>query len=173
MGNNINQNQNIGDNKPLGKATVQDHTEHGAYEIFGAVKIFHGSTLAYDLRQRVYHGVLPVNLQTGGAFDNIFQNYKVNWYPGCKTYGAVLECDAPVFDSPDAQNRQILTTVYKFGSTNNIEDSLVQIYDVLDDINTDTKWKSKLNIYYHVKTASGVDGYIHSLLINKIIYNDC
>ena len=144
--------------------------------VLGTVQIYNGSQLAYDLNQKVFrHGVLMLDLETGGDNDSLLPEYKCNWFPGCKTYGVLLEQDAPIFNTSDEYdpNRVRLETVFKADFEQANSGGIVQILDALDNINTNPVWKQKMNIYYKVKSPTGTVGYMHSLLINKIVYKDC
>ena len=146
------------------------------YEVLGAVQVYNGQQLAYDLYQKVYrNGTILLDLETGGDNDDLLPDYKCNWFPGCKSYGVLLEQDAPLFNTADeeAPNRVRLETVLKADFEQHTSSGIVQILDVLDNINTNPIWKQRMNIYYKVKAPSGTVGYMHSLLINKIVYKDC
>ena len=86
-----------------------------------------------------------------------------------------MEQDAPVYNTDDEsdKNRQILTTVFKRSPDYPLENSSVRILTVLDAVNTNPKWQRKLNIYYKVITHDVIVGYMHSQLINKIVYKNC
>ena len=150
------------------------HTAFGT--ILGTTQILNGSQLVYDFYQQVHHGAgFLLDLETGGEDDPIIAGGKCNWFPGCCTYGFVLEQDAPVYDNEDnnISPDHILTTVYKKDEHHTYEESSVKILTVLDAVNTNPKWQEKCNIYYKVVTHDGIVGYIHSQLINKIVYKDC
>jgi len=164
----------IGNNKARVGTLVDGSLESKLHLILGSTTILNGSQLVYDLHQQVFrNGVLPLDLETGGPNDELLPEYKCNWYPGSITYGVVLDNDAPVYSSEDETNRQYLGTVQKFREGNNIEESIVRIYTVLDGINTNHTWQQKMNIYYKIRMHDGTIGYINSLLINKIVYKDC
>ncbi len=152
------------------------------YNIFGATQIKIGTKntpgispenvakLVYDLRQKQFrHGVVPIELATGGRDDPDFPGGRINWFPGSETYGLFLQHDAPVYDN-DAGQGQPITTILRRRCGSSIEDSSVKILDVLDDINTSNYWKAKMKIYYHVELNNGQLGYINALLIDKIVY---
>ena len=166
----------IHDNKVLIASKEQDQLLSNFYNIFGTAQILNGEQLVYDFYQKIFRGgILPLELATGGDSDELISDGKCNWYPGSITYGYVLEQDAPVYNTDDEsdQNRQILTTVYKKDEYHTYEESSVKILTVLDAINTNPKWQEKCNIYYKVITHDGIVGYMHSQLINKIVYKDC
>ena len=166
----------IHDNKVLIASKEQDQLLSNFYNILGTTQILNGEQLVYDFYQKVFHGgILPLELATGGDSDDLIPDGKRNWYPGSVTYGYVLEQDAPVYDNEDGNISpdHILTTVYKKDEYHTYEESSVKILTVLDAINTNPKWQEKCNIYYKVVTHDGIIGYIHSQLINKIVYKDC
>ena len=166
----------IHDNKIIIASKEQDQLLSSFYNILGATQILNGEQLVYDFYQKIFRGgILPLELATGGDSDELIPDGKCNWYPGSVTYGYVLEQDAPVYDNEDGNISpdHILTTVYKKDEYHTYEESSVKILTVLDAINTNPKWQEKCNIYYKVVTHDGIVGYIHSQLINKIVYKDC
>ena len=166
----------IHDNKIVIASKEQDQLLSSFYNILGTTQILNGEQLVYDFYQKVFHGgILPLELATGGDSDDLIPDGKRNWYPGSVTYGYVLEQDAPVYDNEDGKisPEHILTTVYKKDEYHTYEESSVKILTVLDAINTNPKWQEKCNIYYKVITHDGIVGYMHSQLINKIVYKDC
>ena len=166
----------IHDNKIIIASKEQDQLLSSFYNILGTTQILNGEQLVYDFYQKIFRGgILPLELATGGDSDNLIPDGKCNWYPGSVTYGYVLEQDAPVYDNEDGNTSpdHILTTVYKKDEYHTYEESSVKILTVLDAINTNPKWQEKCNIYYKVITHDGIAGYIHSQLINKIVYKDC
>ena len=166
----------IHDNKIIIASKEQDQLLSSFYNILGATQILNGEQLVYDFYQKIFRGgILPLELATGGDSDNLIPDGKCNWYPGSVTYGYVLEQDAPVYDNEDnnISPDHILTTVYKKDEHHTYEESSVKILTVLDAVNTNPKWQEKCNIYYKVVTHDGIVGYIHSQLINKIVYKDC
>lgn len=166
----------IHDNKIIIASKEQDQLLSSFYNILGATQILNGEQLVYDFYQKIFRGgILPLELATGGDSDNLIPDGKCNWYPGSVTYGYVLEQDAPVYDNEDGNISpdHILTTVYKKDEYHTYEESSVKILTVLDAVNTNPKWQGKLKIYYKVITHDGIVGYIHSQLINKIVYKDC
>ena len=166
----------IHDNKIVIASKEQDQLLSSFYNILGATQILNGEQLVYDFYQKIFRGgILPLELATGGDSDELIPDGKCNWYPGSVTYGYVLEQDAPVYDNEDGNISpdHILTTVYKKDEHHTYEESSVKILTVLDAVNTNPKWQEKCNIYYKVVTHDGIIGYIHSQLINKIVYKDC
>ena len=166
----------IHDNKIVIASKEQDQLLSSFYNILGATQILNGEQLVYDFYQKIFRGgILPLELATGGDSDELIPDGKCNWYPGSVTYGYVMEQDAPVYNTDDEsdKNRQILTTVFKKSPDYPLENSSVRILTVLDAINTNPKWQEKCNIYYKVITHDGIVGYMHSQLINKIVYKDC
>ena len=166
----------IHDNKVVIASKEQDQLLSSFYNILGTTQILNGEQLVYDFYQKVFHGgILPLELATGGDSDDLIPDGKRNWYPGSVTYGYVLEQDAPVYDNEDGKisPEHILTTVYKKDEHHTYEESSVRILTVLDAVNTNPKWQEKCNIYYKVITHDGIVGYMHSQLINKIVYKDC
>ena len=166
----------IHDNKVVIASKEQDQLLSSFYNILGTTQILNGEQLVYDFYQKVFHGgILPLELATGGDSDDLIPDGKRNWYPGSVTYGYVLEQDAPVYDNEDGKisPEHILTTVYKKDEHHTYEESSVKILTVLDAINTNPTWQEKCNIYYKVITHDGIVGYIHSQLINKIVYKNC
>ena len=166
----------IHDNKIIIASKEQDQLLSSFYNILGATQILNGEQLVYDFYQKIFRGgILPLELATGGDSDNLIPDGKCNWYPGSITYGYILEQDAPVYDNEDGKisPEHILTTVYKKDEYHTYEESSVKILTVLDAVNTNPKWQEKCNIYYKVVTHDGIVGYIHSQLINKIVYKDC
>ena len=166
----------IHDNKIVIASKEQDQLLSSFYNILGTTQILNGEQLVYDFYQKIFRGgILPLELATGGDSDELIPDGKCNWYPGSVTYGYVLEQDAPVYDNEDGNISpdHILTTVYKKDDYHTYEESSVKILTVLDAVNTNPKWQEKCNIYYKVVTHDGIIGYIHSQLINKIVYKDC
>ena len=166
----------IHDNKVVIASKEQDQLLSSFYNVLGTTQILNGEQLVYDFYQKVFKGgILPLELTTGGDSDDLIPDGKRNWYPGSVTYGYVLEQDAPVYNTDDESdpNRQILATVFKQSLDYPLENSSVKILTVLDAVNTNPKWQGKLKIYYKVITHDGIVGYIHSQLINKIVYKNC
>ena len=166
----------IHDNKIIIASKEQDQLLSSFYSILGTTQILNGEQLVYDFYQKIFRGgILPLELATGGDNDDLIPDGKCNWYPGSVPYGYVLEQDAPAYDNEDGKisPEHILTTVYKKDEHHTYEESSVKILTVLDAVNTNPKWQEKCNIYYKVITHDGIVGYIHSQLINKIVYKDC
>ena len=166
----------IHDNKVVIASKEQDQLLSSFYNILGTTQILNGEQLVYDFYQKVFHGgILPLELATGGDSDDLIPDGKCNWYPGSVTYGYVLEQDALVYDNEEGITSEdhILTTVYKKDEYHTYEEASVKILTVLDAVNTNPKWQEKCNIYYKVVTHDGIVGYIHSRLINKIVYKNC
>ena len=166
----------IHDNKVVIASKEQEQLLSSFYNVLGTTQILNGEQLVYDFYQKIFRGgILPLELATGGDSDNLIPDGKCNWYPGSVTYGYVLEQDALVYDNEDGNISpdHILTTVYKKDEHHTYEESSVKILTVLDAVNTNPKWQEKCNIYYKVITHDGIVGYIHSQLINKIVYKDC
>ena len=166
----------IHDNKIVIASKKQDQLLSSFYNILGTTQILNGEQLVYDFYQKVFRGgILPLELATGGDSDDLIPDGKCNWYPGSVTYGYVLEQDAPVYDNEEGITSEdhILTTVYKKDEHHTYEEVSVKILTILDAVNTNPKWQEKCNIYYKVVTHDGIVGYIHSRLINKIVYKNC
>ena len=166
----------IHDNKVIIASKEQDQLLSSFYNILGTTQILNGEQLVYDFYQKVFRGgILPLELATGGDSDDLIPDGKCNWYPGSVTYGYVLEQDAPVYDNEEGITSEdhILTTVYKKDEHHTYEEVSVKILTILDAVNTNPKWQEKCNIYYKVVTHDGIVGYIHSRLINKIVYKNC
>ena len=166
----------IGNNRIVIPKEEADKMHIAFGTILGTTQILNGSQLVYDFYQQVHHGAgFLLDLETGGENDPIIAGGKCNWFPGCYTYGFVLEQDAPVYDNEDGivSADHILTTVYRKDEYHTYEESSVKILTVLDNVNTNRELQKRLKIYYKVKTNDGIIGYIYSPLINKIVYKDC
>lgn len=126
----------------------------------------------YDFRQQSHRGFFPLELLNGGEYDEQLHGYK-NWFPGSHAFGFIRDRDAPVVDINKQQiYDEFGNAVYvpMYGGLVTIDEAMVEILDVLDDAMLDYNLKVGWNIYYKIKTSSGIIGYISALSVANVVY---
>ena len=126
----------------------------------------------YDLRQQSHKFSFCLELCNGGTYDEELQGYK-NWFPGARTFGFLRWIDAPLVDENkeqmyDEHNNAIYVPMY--GGPITVNEAMVEILDHLDAAMIDENLKVRWNLYYKVRTSTGIVGYISALAISDVIY---
>ena len=127
--------------------------------------------LIYDIKKLRFRTFFRLDLETGGEHIAEFNAY-TNWFPGCTTYGFIRYNDTDIYIK-DAQGNYIKTdaAVPHYGAGQAKENSTVEILEPIDGIDMNMELRRKLQPMWHIRTNSGIEGYINATNVSDIFYN--
>ena len=111
-----------------------------------------------------------LDLETGGDRLIEFNGYK-NWFPGCTTYGFIRFFDADIYSQPnDNEEYKTGQVVLHYNQGQDRAKSVVEILDVLDGIDMNLDLRQHLQPMWHIRTNTGIEGYINANNVSDVFY---
>ena len=129
--------------------------------------------IIYRLRDQEFTTFLRLDLETGGEYLPEFGGYK-NWFPGSTTYGFIGYNSADIYTKQTINGEsQFVKTgeaVLHYGQGQAKENSTVEILEALDGIDMNLTLRNKLQLMWHIRTNTGLEGYINANNVSDVFY---